>query len=133
MATNTTNQQQIILGKSSTWLHKFTHYATSTVYVLTSTLDVTDEVVSQLIELHPTSTSALPMLDEQWSSLFLKEQDVEQYSRRFYDKGALPGPSGWTGAMIIPLLDSVVCRKGLSIVFSQIINGSIPHGTLNQA
>ena len=96
-------------------------------------LDITDEVVSQLIELHPTSTAALPMLDEEWPSLFLKEQDVAQYSRRFYDKGAAPGPSGWTGAMLIPLLDSVVCRRGLATVFTHIINGSIPHGTLNQA
>ena len=91
-------------------------------------LNVTDEVVSQLIELHPASTAALPIPDNEWTSLYLKEQ----YSQRFYDKGAAPGPSGWTGAMIIPLLENVVCRKALAIVFTQIINGSIPNGMLNQ-
>ena len=91
-------------------------------------LNVTDEVVSQLNELHPASTAALPIPDNEWTSLYLKEQ----YSQRFYDKGAAPGPSGWTGAMIIPLLENVVCRKALAIVFTQIINGSIPNGMLNQ-
>ena len=95
--------------------------AVNTLLQETPILNVTDEVVAQLIELHPASTDALPILDDEWASLFLKEQDVAQYSRRFFDKGAAPGPSGWTGAMLIPLLDNVVCRRGLAVVFSLMV------------
>jgi hypothetical protein len=92
--------------------------------------ELTNEVAEQLKSLHPPASDPLPSVDDLWKKIFLKEQDVARFSRRFFDKGAAPGPSGWTGAMIIPLLENQVCRRGLAIVFTHIINGSIPDGTL---
>ena len=36
-----------------------------------------------------------------------------------------PGPSGWTGSMLRPLLQSAICRQGLATVFSLLMNGDI--------
>jgi hypothetical protein len=94
--------------------------------------ELTNEVTEQLKSLHPPASAPLPPVDDLWKKIFLKEQDVARFSRRFFDKGAAPRPSGWTGAMIVPLLDNQVCRRGLAIVFTHIINGTIPEGTLKE-
>ena len=83
-------------------------------------LDITDEVVSQLVELHPPATDPLPQLDDEWAYYFLKEQDVAQFSRRFYDKGAAPGPSGWTGAMLTLCLTASYVAVDLQLCFHKL-------------
>ena len=39
--------------------------------------------------------------------------------------GAAPGPSGWTGELIAPLVDDPECLDGLGALVADIINGDL--------
>ena len=92
-------------------------------------LEITVETLDQLQALHPDASEAISAADIQHAAAqakrWLNSKDVGKRPDRFYDNGSAPGPSGWTGAMLRPLLDSEICRKGLALIFSLIMNGDI--------
>ena len=101
-------------------------------------LEVTVAVLEQLQALHPDASAPLPaaIVDEAVKK-WLTGNDISRKSDRFYDNGSSPGPSGWTGAMLRPLLHNETCRRGLALIFSLIMNGDIHtprlRGTLRAA
>jgi hypothetical protein len=96
-------------------------------------LEVTVETLEQLQQLHPDASQPISTGDVLEAATvakrWIKSSDISARPDRFYDNGAAPGPSGWTGAMLRPLLSNDTCRRGLATIFSLIINGEIrtPH------
>ena len=92
-------------------------------------LEITIATLEQLQKLHPDASGPLSPDDIEFASkqakTWLSSNDIAKRSERFYDNGSAPGPSGWTGAMLRPLLHSSMCRKGLATVFSLLMNGDI--------
>ncbi len=92
-------------------------------------LEVTIETLEQLQSLHPNASDPLSADDIEFASKqakqWLSSNDISKRSERFYDNGSAPGPSGWTGAMLRPLLQHDICRRGLALVFSLLMNGDI--------
>jgi hypothetical protein len=92
-------------------------------------LEITIETLEQLQKLHPDASDPLSPDDIEFASTqaktWLSSNDIAKRSERFYDNGSAPGPSGWTGAMLRPLLQSAICRAGLATVFSLLMNGDI--------
>ena len=100
-------------------------------------LEVTVETLEQLQQLHPDASTPISMDDvvqaATMAKRWLKKSDISARPDRFYDKGAAPGPSGWTGAMLRPLLHNENCRRGLAIIFSLIMNGEIRTPAVREA
>ena len=46
--------------------------------------------------------------------------------------GAAPGPSGWTGELIAPLVDDPECLDGLGALVADIINGDLDDHALSR-
>jgi hypothetical protein len=96
-------------------------------------LEITVETIEQLQALHPDASAPLSRDDIEFAAQqakhWLSAGDVAKRRERFYDNGSAPGPSGWTGAMLRPLLENHVCRRGLALIFSMLMNGDIrtPH------
>ena len=92
-------------------------------------MEVTVETIEQLQQLHPDASKPISMDDVLEAATvakrWLKRSDISARPDRFYDNGAAPGPSGWTGAMLRPLLNNDTCRRGLATIFSLIMNGEI--------
>ena len=92
-------------------------------------LEVTIETLEQLQKLHPSASDPLSPDDIEFAAKqakqWLSSNDIAKRSERFYDNGSAPGPSGWTGAMLRPLLQSDICRRGLALIFSLLMNGDI--------
>ena len=92
------------------------------------------DTLDQLQALHPDASAPLSPADIQHAvgeagKRWLSAKHIGARPDRFYDTGAAPGPSGWTGAMLRPLLHDESCRRGLATIFSLIMNGDIrtPH------
>ena len=87
------------------------------------------ETLEQLQQLHPDASQPISTDDVLEAATaakrWIKSSDISARPDRFYDNGAAPGPSGWTGAMLRPLLSNDSCRRGLATIFSLIINGEI--------
>ena len=81
-------------------------------------MEVTVETIEQLQQLHPDASKPISMDDVLEAATvakrWLKRSDISARPDRFYDNGAAPGPSGWTGAMLRPLLNNDTCRRGLA-------------------
>jgi hypothetical protein len=96
-------------------------------------LEITIETVEQLQALHPDASEPLSRDDIEFATQqakhWLTSNDVAKRRERFYDNGSAPGPSGWTGAMLRPLLENEICRRGLATIFSMVMHGDIrtPH------
>ena len=92
-------------------------------------MEITVETFNQLQALHPDASEPTSSADIQHAAAqakrWLNSKDIGKRPDRFYDNGSAPGPSGWTGAMLRPLLDNETCRKGLALIFSLIMNGDI--------
>ena len=95
--------------------------------------EITVETVEQLQALHPDASEPLSRGDIEFAAQqakhWLTANDVAKRRERFYDNGSAPGPSGWTGAMLRPLLENHTCRRGLATIFSMVMHGDIrtPH------
>jgi hypothetical protein len=75
-------------------------------------LEITVETIEQLQALHPDASAPLSRDDIEFAAQqakhWLSAGDVAKRRERFYDNGSAPGPSGWTGAMLRPLLENIV-------------------------
>ena len=92
-------------------------------------LEITIETLEQLQSLHPNASDPLSPDDIEFAATqakqWLSSGDISKRSERFYDNGSAPGPSGWTGAMLRPLLVNDICRSGLALIFSLLMNGDL--------
>jgi hypothetical protein len=91
---------------------------------------LTAAVIQQLQQLHPPAGAAMSACPDDAPELFLSGKDLLLHLRAFNDDGAAPGPSGWTGDLIIPLLSSTRCLDPLAMLLMLIINGE-PRGQLS--
>ena len=48
------------------------------------------------------------------SGIVIDATEVASLPNHLVDNGSAPGPSGWTGALLIPLLRDAVCCDGLA-------------------
>ena len=95
-----------------------------------SVAPINDKTIRKLQALHPAASAPLPPLDNLTKHTLVSGDNLCAHADRFYDNGSAPGPSGWTGAMLTPLISSPACRPGLALLFSLIMNGDIADGPL---
>ncbi len=57
--------------------------------------------------------------------LYLSGKDLTSHMHVFRDNGAAPGPSGWTGDLIQPLLNNSRCLDAIAMLLMLIINGEV--------
>ena len=83
-------------------------------------LEITVETLEQLQVLHPDASAPLSAGDVEHAAThaksWLTSNDISKRPDRFYDNGSAPGPSGWTGSMLRPLLESQPCRQGHTFI-----------------
>ena len=90
-----------------------------------------EETIKILESLHPASSGTLPQLPHSGvvkSSVSWK--DLKEFPDRFFDNGSSPGPSGWTGALMLPLMRHKQSAKALAMFLTLIIKGEIGDGPL---
>jgi hypothetical protein len=86
-------------------------------------------VVSQLKELHPQDSFALPPLPEDAVDYILDKHTDRQYfikQMRKMDDGTSTGPSQWSGHMLRVLSEDRISVDGLMELVGYIINGKLP-------
>jgi hypothetical protein len=90
-----------------------------------------DETIEILKSLHPASTGSLPtIVSPDCTKISISGDDLRSLPDTFFDNGSAPGPSGWTGALITPLLRYAQTANALALLFTLIINGEISDGPL---
>jgi hypothetical protein len=53
---------------------------------------------------------------------------LKRLIKRNISRGAAPGPSGWTGELLLPLISDDTCLKGLAALVMDIANDALdPH------
>ncbi len=72
----------------------------------TERVPLTPSVIEQLQQLHPPAGPPMSECPDDAPMLYLSGKDLTSHMHVFRDNGAAPGPSGWTGDLIQPLLNS---------------------------
>ncbi len=87
---------------------------------------VNERVVNDLQALHPPSSAPSPHLPPDSPTLQLVDTDIlARLIRSSLANGSSPGPSGWTGDLLLALIDDHDCLIGLGTLVKDIINGSL--------
>ena len=91
-------------------------------------LDPTEpEVLQQLREMHPGQREDLPSLPACASYTALtSNQKFVKFLKTKICKGQAPGPSGWTGEMILPLIEDPDVMELLAYFLNDFKNGLLP-------
>ena len=89
----------------------------------TAPVTLTPSVIEQLKQLHPPAGSPVSLCPDNAPVLYISGKDLNQHFRAFNDNGAAPGPSGWTGDLIQPLLSNNRCLDPIAMLLMLIING----------
>jgi hypothetical protein len=86
-------------------------------------------VLARLHELHPQSTEyqSLPPVPPEAPRIRLsdRDEDLRDAIRRWLSNGSTAGPSGLTGAHVLPLLDNKACYSALLAILTDIINAEV--------
>jgi hypothetical protein len=80
-------------------------------------------VLRQLQALHPPASAPAPPLPHSVPLVAVDEGVLARLVRKRLCNGAAPGPSGWTGELIAPLLRDEACARSLCILIADILNG----------
>ncbi len=124
--------------KKSVRLVKEGHLSRATRALLDSPIPPpTQHIIDQLRSLHPPASSPLPEnVADNTPRMSITGADLRNQvqNTRFYDSGAAPGPSGWSGNMLLHLVRSgtMNCLDALANMFSYIMNGDIHSVRLKQ-
>jgi len=94
----------------------------------TGFLDSSDPVIKKKLELlHPPFKGEIPECPDSASETAITaNRKFKNYVRRRIAKGQAPGPAGWTGEMLIPLLGHQDVVDDLCIFLSDFKNGRLP-------
>lgn len=89
-------------------------------------VDVSEEVIRKLKQLHPDASAAIPALPSGAPTVLeVGDEDLENIIKRQLCNGSAPGPSGWTGELIKPLIYDEQCLPGLKALVADIANGNL--------
>jgi hypothetical protein len=89
----------------------------------TEPVPLTPSVIDQLQQLHPAAGAPMSQCPDDAPMLYLSGKDLATHVHVFRDNGAAPGPSGWTGDLIQPLLNNSRCLDAIAMLLMLIING----------
>lgn len=95
--------------------------------------DVNDDVPRTLHDLHPSSTRPIPAVPRTAPLVAVDQHRLAELIRSRLKNGSSPGPSGWTGELVAPLVDDAECLSALALLVSDILNGNLseqPRGLL---
>lgn len=86
---------------------------------------VDDNIIAQLRDLHPPASGPIPVLPN--DAPLIQQVDLVVLSRlvRSLANGAAPGPSGWTGDLLLALIDDHDCLAALGHLVKDIVNGAL--------
>ena len=74
-----------------------------------------NEVVEKLSALHPRASGPPPPCPETVPHVAVDTEALAKTISQRLKNGAAPGPSGWTGELIAPLVDDSECLDGLGL------------------
>ena len=84
---------------------------------------IDDEAVQALQDLHPDYEGELPQLPADHQPLVaVNTESMIKAIKQKVANGAAPGPSGWTGEMLLPLLKDQTCTEGLAALVLDMTN-----------
>jgi len=86
---------------------------------------VDEEVIDAVRALHPAADALLPDLPNNAPEV---KVDPEQLARSIKKvaNGAAPAGSGWTGELLLALVDDADCMTGIECIITDILNGDLP-------
>ena len=93
--------------------------------------DVNASVIQQLRDLHPKSSAPAPTLPQTTRSITVDNDLLRDLVRNRLKNGSAPGPSGWTGELLAPLVDDAECMASLAVLVEDILNGVLDDNARN--
>ena len=85
------------------------------------------KTLDTLESLHPPASDAVPPLPEDAPTVQQVDTDaLAKLVRRDLANGSAPAASGWTGDLVLALIDDSDCLNGLASLVKDIINGTLP-------
>src|SRR3569623_2662923 len=83
------------------------------------------DVVDKLRVLHPPSAGSPPPCPDIVTHVGVDYEVLAKIISKKLKNGSAPGPSGWTGELIDPLVDDPDCLDGLGVLVGDILNGDL--------
>lgn len=87
------------------------------------------EVIARLTALHPAASDAVPPLPHSVPLIAVDSAALAVLVRKRLCNGSAPGPSGWCGELIAPIMRDVACARALGVLIADIANGSLSGDT----
>jgi hypothetical protein len=87
---------------------------------------INDATIKELRRLHPPSTGQLPPLPNGATPPVITPQEVQKVIERGVASGAAPGPDGWTGEQLQPLMDDSDSVNGVTTVINLLVSNTAP-------
>ncbi len=88
-------------------------------------LQINLESCQALAALHPPASGLVPPLPIDAPTIAVDRADLAKLVKDRLSNGAAPGYSGWTGELVLALIDDEECLDGLSVLIEDIINGNL--------
>ena len=82
--------------------------------------------IARLHELHPAGSGPLPRMPSPAMCPVPTPEDISRLLAKGVACGSAPGPSGWTGELIRPLLDDDDCAAALTALVAETVAGRLP-------
>ena len=82
--------------------------------------------IARLHELHPAGSGPLPRMPSAPMCPVPTPEDIGRLLDKGVACGSAPGPSGWTGELIRPLLDDDDCAAALTALVAETVAGRLP-------
>ena len=88
--------------------------------------NIDEEAIQALADLHPDFEGELPRLpDDHQPLIAVNPSEMIKAIKKKVANGAAPGPSGWTGEMLLPLIRDQDCIEGLAALVLDMANDSL--------
>lgn len=84
-----------------------------------------DETVAKLSALHPDRSAVFPSHDIRAVPPVATADDISEALRRGVARDTAPGPLGWTGELIAPLMADADCAAGVTTLINELIGGRL--------
>ena len=86
---------------------------------------MTESTITALRALHPKATDPVPALPEEAPRIQVDTEVLVSLVRKRVANGSSPSYSGWTGELLLALLDDLDCLHGLAQIVEDQLNGSL--------